>query len=67
MTDWIRTSLHVPPEGEMVDTKIDDISGPRHEQRMTRRGQLWFVEGDSMYVYFTPTHWRPVDRTTEKP
>lgn len=67
MTNWIRTSIRVPPEGELVDTKIDDISGPRNERRMTRRGQLWFPKGESMYAYFTPTHWRPVDSATEKP
>ena len=44
-------------------TKIDDGGGVRNEQPMVRRGNLWWIndgEPGSMYVYYTPTHWRPL-------
>lgn len=64
MSDWIDAAVRVPPEGELVDTKIDDEHGPRNHQQMSRRGRLWFA-GD-MYVYYTPTHWRPLSAGDER-
>lgn len=46
------------PEGVAVMTKIDDAQGFRNEQIMVRQGNLWFV-GET-YVYYRPTHWRPL-------
>lgn len=48
------------PEGIVVETKIDDGHGVRNEAKLKRRGRLWFFPDDSMHVYYTPTHWRPV-------
>lgn len=45
------------PEGVVVLTKISDRSGDRNEQRLQRKGRLWFVPDGSMYVYYTPTHY----------
>jgi len=42
----------------VVETKLDDIGGARNQQRLKRQGRLWFFEDGSMYVYYTPTHWR---------
>lgn len=39
-------------------TKIDDARGVRNEQAMVRERQLWFA--GEMYVYYSPTHWRPL-------
>lgn len=49
------------PENEEVWTKIDDEHGERNVAKLTRKGNLWFTEpdGGGMYVYYTPTHWRP--------
>jgi hypothetical protein len=71
-TKWLPSLT--APEGEVVMTKIDDSRGVRNEQPLRRRGNLWFSVnrekcphckkehgGDSMYVYYTPTHWRPID------
>ena len=55
---WIACADRLPPEGETVDTKIEDEQGTRNEQQLKRRGRLWFFTDDSMYVYYTPTHWR---------
>lgn len=44
------------PADVLVMTKIDDHQGVRNEQTLHRNGNLWY--GDTMYVYYTPTHWR---------
>ena len=46
------------PEGMVLDTKIDDHNGLRNEGQLIRRGALWWFPDGSMYVYYTPTHWR---------
>ena len=55
------------PLGEVVDTKIDDANGSRNEQplKATQRDPgcrvLWWFPDGSMYVYYQPTHWRPIN------
>jgi len=61
MTDlWTMTEARLPPVGQVVETKISDTSGERNHARLKRDGRLWWTESGSMYVYYTPTHWRPV-------
>lgn len=55
----IECKQQLPPEGQIVFTVIDDDKGRRNEQLLNRGGNLWFVPDGSMYVYYTPTHWRP--------
>jgi hypothetical protein len=55
---WIKVADELPPEGVEVDTKIDDADGTRNEQSLKRKGSLWFFPDMSMYVYYSPTHWR---------
>lgn len=55
---WRKTSEQLPTEGIVVDTKIDDEHGCRNKQRLYRRGNLWYLADGSMYVYYTPTHWK---------
>jgi hypothetical protein len=47
------------PPNVPVETKIDDANGPRNYAILKRQGRLWFTRDGSMYVYYTPTHWRP--------
>lgn len=54
--DWTACSDRLPPDGVIVDTKIDDARGVRNEQPLKRSGSLWFLEDG--YVYYRPTHWR---------
>ena len=56
MDDW--RPAETAPENEVVMTKLDDQHGPRNEQPLKRIGRLWFFPDASMYVYYTPTHWR---------
>lgn len=58
--------ISTAPIGEVVVTKIDDEHGPRNEQplKATQRDPscrvMWWLPDMSMYVYYTPTHWRPM-------
>lgn len=56
--DWIKTLDRLPPKETVVETKIDDGKGRRNVQKLFRKGRLWFIPDGSMYVYYTPTHWR---------
>jgi hypothetical protein len=59
--------ISTAPENEVVETKIDDGSGVRNQQRLLRNRRMWFMEDMSMYVYYTPTHWRPAQGKGVKP
>lgn len=48
------------PQGVAVMTKIDDEKGCRNEQALVRQRNLFFFPDMSMYVYYTPTHWKPL-------
>ena len=56
--EWIATDKTLPNNGIIVETKIDDESGSRNVQLLKRQGNLWLFPDGSMYVYYTPTHWR---------
>lgn len=58
MNEWVSVNDDLPPENKIVMTKIDDINGCRNEQLLKRMGKLWFSPDGSIYVYYTPTHWR---------
>ena len=62
MGGWRRIDDELPPEGVIVETKIDDSKGIRNETRLIRRGRLFYFDDDSMYVYYGPTHWRHVEK-----
>jgi hypothetical protein len=58
MAAWIKCTDDLPAEGRTVMTKIDDENGRRNEQALKRQGNLWWYPDGSMYVYYTPTHWK---------
>lgn len=55
---WISCARERAPEGVLVETKVDDVKGVRNVQKLTRRGNLWWIPEGTMYVYYEPTHWR---------
>jgi hypothetical protein len=57
---WIAVKDDLPPKSVMVDTKIDDEDGLRNEQQLCFHSNLWWTgdDGNAMYVYYCPTHWR---------
>ena len=59
MEKWIKLTDMLPPEGKVVNTKIDDGGSVRNEQFLIRKGNLWWTTDLNMYVYYTPTHWKP--------
>lgn len=61
MSEWIPCNRLLPTNGVEVFTKIDDEKGIRNEFTLKRRGYLWFYPDDSMYVYYTPTHWKKME------
>ncbi len=56
--EWIACSQVLPANGVEVETKVHDSDGERNVQTLVRKGRLWFIPDMSMYVYYTPTHWR---------
>jgi hypothetical protein len=58
--EWIGIENRLPPHGKVVDTKILDNQGERNFQKLKLNGRLWFIPDGSMYVYYTPTHWREI-------
>lgn len=55
--DW--KNIESAPEGVSVHTKIDDEEGCRNETVLVRKGNMWWMPGGEMYVYYRPTHWKP--------
>lgn len=55
---WNEISSNPPPQDTVVMTKIDDSGGCRNEQSLKLLNRLWWFPDMSMYVYYTPTHWR---------
>jgi hypothetical protein len=64
MSEW--QPIETAPDHVTVMTKIDDSNGPRNEQPLRRYGRLWFFSDKSMYVYYTPTHWKPLEEPQDK-
>jgi hypothetical protein len=59
-SEW--QTMETAPVGVEIMTKIHDEHGERNIQALVKRGGLYWTPDDGMYVYYTPTHWKPVDR-----
>lgn len=57
-SEWNECKESLPPDNTVVDTKIHDQLGCRNETTLVRSGNLWWFTDKSMYVYYSPTHWR---------
>lgn len=55
--DWYRPDRYLPADGEEVETM--DSGG--HVQTLVFESNLWWFPDRSMYVYYVPTFWRPLD------
>jgi hypothetical protein len=62
---WIECKTQLPQEGETVETKIHDEHGERNITPLKPRGRLWYYPDDSMYVYYAPTHWMPIQEGSD--
>lgn len=54
--NWIEVSKQLPPQDLVVETKVSNPD--RNQQDLKLKGNLWWLKDGSMYVYYTPTHWR---------
>lgn len=61
---WIPVTKELPPNGELVETKIDDLNGERNHADLSRHNNLWF--SGTIYVYYSPTHWRRKANTQQQ-
>ena len=63
--DW--QTIESAPLNKVVMTMISDDHGQRNEQPLIAMQRnpstrvMWFFPDKSMYVYYTPTHWKPMD------
>lgn len=64
-SEWKSARSNPPPEGVVVKTIIVDGGEIRNESNLKRDGGLWFLPDGSMYVYYTPTHWREMKPRSE--
>jgi hypothetical protein len=55
-------TIETAPNNIPIMTKIDDGNGCRNECVLIKRNNLWFIPDISMYVYYTPTHWSPIEK-----
>jgi hypothetical protein len=60
---WTKCQHEIPPENIEVETKIDDAKGIRNVQSLLRYRGLWWHPDKSMYVYYSPTHWRHINQS----
>lgn len=58
-TSWTIIRDNPPEEGRVVQTMIRDEKGERNQRPLVLKNRLWWHPDMSMYVYYTPTHWKP--------
>jgi hypothetical protein len=65
--DWMPADQ--APRGVVVETKIHDLKGERNIQTLKRglSNDLWWTPDGAMYVYYTPTHYRPLSPPARNP
>ena len=59
-SEWHKFPDDLPPVNTDLETKIDDGKGVRNVCALRYHSNLWFFTDMSMYVYYTPTHWRHI-------
>jgi hypothetical protein len=60
------THCRAPTETEVMTGIYEHGKGWRNVQSLTLSRGLWFHPDMSMYVYYQPTHWRPIPGLTDK-
>lgn len=62
---WIEITERLPDQNVVAETKIDDHQGERNVAKLKRYRNLWFLPEGTMYVYYQPTHWRPISHDSK--
>lgn len=55
MNEWRNVTATEPPDN--MEVEVMNNGGAR----LVRRRNLWFFPDFSMYVYYTPQYWRPIE------
>lgn len=55
---WRSVQDELPPDGLVVEVQNN------RGARLKRRGRLWFLPDESMYVYYRPEFWRLLPQDT---
>lgn len=55
---WNSITEVPPPHNKVVMTKIDRGGEVSNEQELKYFDRLWWLPDGSIYVYYTPTHWK---------
>lgn len=63
MSKWVSTKDQLPERDVVVLTKVDDDKGERNvcDLSLDSNGMIWWTSS-GMYVYYTPTHWRYLNK-----
>ena len=51
---WTETAKQHPPDGHLIMT----IDPGGHERILVRRGEMFLLDDESEYVFYTPSRWR---------
>jgi len=57
---WRLTHIELPDPKVPVETRIWDQHGLRNEAVLFFERGHWFIPKTGTYVYYKPTHWRPL-------
>lgn len=60
MTDPTWKPSATAPIGVEVETRVRDVDGIRNVATLVRKDMLWWFPDFSMYIYYEPTEWRPL-------
>lgn len=56
--DWISVKERLPENNVVVHARMNER---RVVTDLKRNGNLWFLPDESMYIYYAPTHWKPLE------
>lgn len=59
MSNRIEINSQRPPEGEIIETCKIFNGKEEMKQDLILQGSLFWLKDKSIYIYYTPTHWRP--------
>jgi hypothetical protein len=66
MKPWIPTKRSLPPDGKVVETKVQSILAGHHFLRLKREGKSWLHPEGINRVNHKPTHWREISEGNKR-
>jgi hypothetical protein len=56
--EWISVNERLPENGVLVHVMLIKS---RTVEPLKRDGYFWYTADDKMYIFYTPTHWMPIE------